>query len=150
MTPWRGIERTGAVNVILASIGASFVTVPALPGLVAERLRLCIINEATLVNEEGTASPEAIDTALTLGMNHPRGPFQMLADLGPQQVAGDFAPWLPKPATLDTVHRSGSCASPRAISALVRPRSGSSRVERGRVVDPHRLGRLSKRSPRLR
>jgi 3-hydroxybutyryl-CoA dehydrogenase len=55
---------------------------------VAERLRLCIINEATLVNEEGTASPEAIDTALTLGMNHPRGPFQMLADLGPVQVAG--------------------------------------------------------------
>ena len=82
------IELTSATDVVLASIGASFVTVPALPGLVADRLQLCIINEATLVCEEGTASVHDIDMALMLAMNHPRGPFEVFESIGASNAFG--------------------------------------------------------------
>jgi 3-hydroxybutyryl-CoA dehydrogenase len=67
-----------AVGVLLDAIGAASVEVPALPGLVADRLAYCMINEAATVVEEGTAQPGDVDVALTLGMNHPRGPFEQL------------------------------------------------------------------------
>jgi 3-hydroxybutyryl-CoA dehydrogenase len=116
-----GIEPTSAVAVVLASIGASFVSVLALPGLVADRLRLCLINEATLVHEEGTASPEAIDTALTLGMNHPQGPFEMLADLGARDVAGGLR---------SMVTQTGD-ARYRASQSLLRAAAGRRRRDVG-------------------
>src|SRR5690606_36604126 len=84
--PVAGIHPTAGVEQVLAAVGAASVRVPALPGLVADRLAHCLINEATLVVEEGAADPEAVDTALRLGMNHPAGPLELLAQHGPAQV----------------------------------------------------------------
>jgi 3-hydroxybutyryl-CoA dehydrogenase len=67
-----------AVTVVLDVIGAPSVEVLALPGLVIDRLAHCMVNEAATLVEEGTAGRDDIDTALRLGMNHPRGPFDQL------------------------------------------------------------------------
>lgn len=80
------VRRTAAADLVLASIGANMVSVPALPGLVADRLQWCLINEAAAVFEEGTATRDDIDVALTLGMNHPRGPFAALDAIGASRV----------------------------------------------------------------
>jgi len=84
--PESGIEPTPAVEAVLAAVGATSVPVPALPGLVADRLQHCLVNEAALVVEEGTATEDAVDTALKLGMNHPSGPMEYLAAVGEHNV----------------------------------------------------------------
>ncbi|HPK71332.1 MAG TPA: 3-hydroxyacyl-CoA dehydrogenase NAD-binding domain-containing protein [Vicinamibacterales bacterium] len=50
------------------------------PGFIANRLLMPMINEATFAAMEGIGTPEAIDTVMKLGMNHPMGPLA-LADL---------------------------------------------------------------------
>jgi 3-hydroxybutyryl-CoA dehydrogenase len=50
------------------------------PGFVSNRVLMPMINEAVFCVMEGVAEPEAIDTVLKLGMNHPMGPLA-LADL---------------------------------------------------------------------
>jgi len=50
------------------------------PGFVSNRVLLPMINEAVYCLQEGVADREAIDTVMTLGMNHPMGPLA-LADL---------------------------------------------------------------------
>ncbi|MFQ5798300.1 MAG: 3-hydroxybutyryl-CoA dehydrogenase [Bacteroidota bacterium] len=50
------------------------------PGFVSNRVLLPMINEAIYCVMEGVARPEAIDTVMKLGMNHPVGPLA-LADL---------------------------------------------------------------------
>jgi 3-hydroxybutyryl-CoA dehydrogenase len=67
---------------LLDAIGAPSVEVLALPGLVADRLQYTLTNEAIGVVEEGTAEETAVDLALKLGMNHPRGPLEVLAARG--------------------------------------------------------------------
>jgi len=81
-----GIRPTPTVTAMLAALRATSVEVLALPGLVAERLAYCMINEACAVVEEGTASRADVDTALTLGMNHPQGPFELLESVGAAEV----------------------------------------------------------------
>jgi 3-hydroxybutyryl-CoA dehydrogenase len=70
------------VEDVLAAVGASSVEVLALPGLVGDRLQHTVVNEALTVVEEGTATEDAVDVALRLGMNHPRGPFEVLGRVG--------------------------------------------------------------------
>ena len=50
------------------------------PGFVANRVLMPMINEAVFCVMDGVATPEAIDTIMKLGMNHPMGPLA-LADL---------------------------------------------------------------------
>lgn len=50
------------------------------PGFVSNRVLMPLINEAVYCVLEGVATPEAVDTVMTLGMNHPLGPLA-LADL---------------------------------------------------------------------
>lgn len=49
------------------------------PGFISNRILLPMLNEAMYCVMEGVATPEAIDTVMKLGMNHPMGPL-MLAD----------------------------------------------------------------------
>jgi 3-hydroxybutyryl-CoA dehydrogenase len=49
-------------------------------GFVSNRVLMPMINEAVFCLMEGVAAPEAIDTVMKLGMNHPMGPLA-LADL---------------------------------------------------------------------
>src|SRR5207247_10788550 len=50
------------------------------PGFVSNRVLMPMINEAIFCVMEGVATPEAVDTVMKLGMNHPLGPLA-LADL---------------------------------------------------------------------
>ncbi|MEW6281083.1 MAG: 3-hydroxyacyl-CoA dehydrogenase NAD-binding domain-containing protein [Candidatus Eremiobacterota bacterium] len=50
------------------------------PGFLSNRILMPMINEAVCTLMEGVGTPEAIDTVMKLGMNHPMGPLA-LADL---------------------------------------------------------------------
>ena len=62
------------------SFGKTPVEVADFPGFVSNRVLMPMINEAIFCVMEGVGSPEAIDTVMRLGMNHPLGPLA-LADL---------------------------------------------------------------------
>jgi len=62
------------------SFGKTPVEVADFPGFVSNRVLMPMINEAIFCVMEGVGSPEAIDTVMKLGMNHPLGPLA-LADL---------------------------------------------------------------------
>ena len=61
-------------------MGKTPVEVNDYPGFVSNRILLPMINEAVYAYMEGVAKPEAIDSVMKLGMNHPMGPLE-LADL---------------------------------------------------------------------
>jgi 3-hydroxybutyryl-CoA dehydrogenase len=61
-------------------MGKTPVEVNDYPGFVSNRVLLPMINEAIYAYMEGVGTPEAIDTVMKLGMNHPMGPLE-LADL---------------------------------------------------------------------
>ncbi|OGO33762.1 MAG: 3-hydroxybutyryl-CoA dehydrogenase, partial [Chloroflexi bacterium RBG_16_57_11] len=50
------------------------------PGFISNRILCPMINEAIFALQEGIGTPEAIDSVMRLGMNHPLGPLA-LADL---------------------------------------------------------------------
>jgi len=50
------------------------------PGFIANRVLMPMINEAVFAVMEGVGTPQAVDTVMKLGMNHPIGPLA-LADL---------------------------------------------------------------------
>lgn len=52
------------------------------PGFVSNRVLLPMLNEAMFCVMEGVAAPEAIDTVVKLGMNHPMGPLQLADFIG--------------------------------------------------------------------
>ncbi|MDB4914030.1 MAG: 3-hydroxyacyl-CoA dehydrogenase [Gemmatimonadetes bacterium] len=62
------------------TVGKTPVEVNDFPGFVANRILMPMINEAVYCLMEGVGTPEAIDTVMKLGMNHPMGPLA-LADL---------------------------------------------------------------------
>ncbi len=47
------------------------------PGFIVNRVMMAQYLEAIKLVEEGVASPEDIDTAVKLGLNHPMGPFEL-------------------------------------------------------------------------
>jgi 3-hydroxybutyryl-CoA dehydrogenase len=53
---------------------------------IVERVNLALINEAYRAVEERVASPQDIDTAMKLGVNHPIGPFERAGQLGLRAV----------------------------------------------------------------
>ncbi len=73
-------ETTSRVIEWSAAVGKTPVEVNDFPGFVANRILMPMINEAVYCVMEGVGTPEAIDTVMKLGMNHPMGPLA-LADL---------------------------------------------------------------------
>ena len=80
----RGIETsdqtTARVVEVSKALGKIPVEVNDAPGFVSNRVLMPMINEAVFCVEQGVATPEAVDTVMKLGMNHPLGPLA-LADL---------------------------------------------------------------------
>ncbi len=68
------------VVALATSMGKTPVEVQDYPGFVSNRLLVPMLNEAAYALMEGVATPEAIDTVMKLGMNHPMGPLE-LADM---------------------------------------------------------------------
>ena len=52
------------------------------PGFIANRILMPMINEAIYALMEGVGTPEAIDTVMKLGMNHPMGPLTLAYFIG--------------------------------------------------------------------
>jgi 3-hydroxybutyryl-CoA dehydrogenase len=65
---------------IVRALGKTPVEVNDSPGFVSNRVLMPMINEAIYCVMEGVAEPDAVDTVMRLGMNHPLGPLA-LADL---------------------------------------------------------------------
>ena len=58
---------------------------------IALRIEATLVNEAAWLLAEGGISAEDVDTAMKLGLNFPRGPFQMLAVHGPARIRAKLA-----------------------------------------------------------
>jgi 3-hydroxybutyryl-CoA dehydrogenase len=56
------------------------------PGLVLGRIVCQLVNEACFAVGEGVGSEEDVDAGLTLGLNHPRGPYAWGEAIGVEQV----------------------------------------------------------------
>ncbi|MFA7468449.1 MAG: 3-hydroxyacyl-CoA dehydrogenase family protein, partial [Desulfotomaculaceae bacterium] len=63
-------------------MGKQTVKINEFPGFVTTRINALIGNEAFTMLQEGVGSPEDIDKALKLGLNHPMGPFEMVDLVG--------------------------------------------------------------------
>ncbi len=63
-------------------MGKEVVVIRESPGFITSRINAMIGNEAFYMLQEGIASPEDIDKALKLGLNHPMGPFELVDLVG--------------------------------------------------------------------
>jgi 3-hydroxybutyryl-CoA dehydrogenase len=76
-------ERTTQLAIGLAQrLGKTPVVAQDVPGFIVNRVLIPMINEAIFALEEGVASAEAIDLAMTTGANHPEGPLALADRIG--------------------------------------------------------------------
>jgi len=78
-------QATSAESMLVATqlcmrLGKTGVEAADYPGFISNRILMPMINEAIYALMEGVGTPEAIDSVMRLGMNHPMGPLT-LADL---------------------------------------------------------------------
>ena len=80
----RGLATSEETFKITWDLSVKFGKTPAeandFPGFIANRILLPMINEAVFALYHSVGTPQAIDTVMKLGMNHPMGPLE-LADL---------------------------------------------------------------------
>ncbi|MEO8260355.1 MAG: 3-hydroxyacyl-CoA dehydrogenase NAD-binding domain-containing protein [Acidobacteriota bacterium] len=67
---------------LCARLGKTAVEAADYPGFIANRILMPMINEAIFAVMEGVGTPEAIDTVMRLGMNHPMGPLTLADFIG--------------------------------------------------------------------
>jgi 3-hydroxybutyryl-CoA dehydrogenase len=76
-------DATFATTMQLAErLGKKPVAVNDAPGFVSNRVLMPLINEAAYCVMEGVATPEAVDTVMKTGMNHPMGPLELADFIG--------------------------------------------------------------------
>jgi 3-hydroxybutyryl-CoA dehydrogenase len=95
---------------LVAALGKTAVESADVPGFIANRMLMPMINEAVFALADGVATAEAIDAVMTLGMRHPMGPLA-LADLIGLDVCV---------AILDVMHEGLGDAKYRACPLLRR------------------------------
>ena len=82
----RGLATSNETFQAVKSLAESLEKVPVevndYPGFVSNRVLLPMLNEAMYCVMEGVATPEAIDTVMKLGMNHPMGPLTLADFIG--------------------------------------------------------------------
>jgi 3-hydroxybutyryl-CoA dehydrogenase len=71
---------------LAARIGLNAVISRDRPGFIIEALAYAQFNDAVRMFQDGYASPADIDTAMMLGCGYPRGPLQMLDEIGAANV----------------------------------------------------------------
>jgi 3-hydroxybutyryl-CoA dehydrogenase len=75
-----------AAEDFFARLGFAAEWVGDAPGLVLGRIVCQLVNEACFAVGEGVGSEEDVDAGLTLGLNHPRGPFAWSEAIGIEHV----------------------------------------------------------------
>jgi 3-hydroxybutyryl-CoA dehydrogenase len=82
----RGYDTTEAVTRTVMELGRAIGKVPVevndLPGFVANRILMPMINEAIETLFQGVGGVQEIDTVMKLGMAHPMGPLQLADFIG--------------------------------------------------------------------
>jgi 3-hydroxybutyryl-CoA dehydrogenase len=67
---------------LCVTLGKTPVEAADYPGFIANRILMPMINEAIFAVMESVGTPEAIDTVMKLGMNHPMGPLTLADFIG--------------------------------------------------------------------
>ena len=75
-------ETVKAVEAYAVALGKKVVHANDAPGFIVNRILLPMLNEACFALGEGVASIRDIDTAITLGLNHPMGPLTLADFIG--------------------------------------------------------------------
>lgn len=70
-------ETTTTILDLCRKLGKTPVEAKDSPGFISNRILCPMINEAIFALQEGVGTPEAIDTVMKLGMNHPMGPLTL-------------------------------------------------------------------------
>jgi 3-hydroxybutyryl-CoA dehydrogenase len=71
-----------AVAAPLAATGRKVTAIKDSPGFVLQRVRAMIANLGAEMAQMGLASPADIDLAMRLGLNYPKGPFEIAKEMG--------------------------------------------------------------------
>ena len=98
----------------VSALGKSAITVTDSPGFASSRLGVAIALEAMRMLEDGVASTEDIDKAMTLGYKHPMGPLRTTDVVGldvrlaiAEHLAGEVGTRFEPPAILRDKVRAG-------------------------------------------
>ena len=80
-------QATSAESMLIATqlcmrLGKTGVEAADYPGFISNRILMPMINEAIYTLMEGVGTPEAIDSVMKLGMNHPMGPLTLADFVG--------------------------------------------------------------------
>ena len=75
-------ESMRAASELRTKLGKTAIEAADYPGFIANRVLMPMINEAIFAVMEGVGTPEAIDTVMKLGMNHPMGPLALADFIG--------------------------------------------------------------------
>ncbi len=75
-------ESMQVASALCSKLGKTPVEAADYPGFIANRILMPMINEAVYALMEGVGTPEAIDTVMKLGMNHPMGPLTLADFIG--------------------------------------------------------------------
>jgi 3-hydroxybutyryl-CoA dehydrogenase len=82
----RGLATSDATTSATIDVCQKMVKVPVeaqdSPGFISNRILCPMINEAIFALQDGIGTPEAIDTVMKLGMNHPMGPLALCDLIG--------------------------------------------------------------------
>ena len=77
-----------AAAALAAKLSLDSVTTRDRPGFLTAAMTYPHLNDAATMVQDGYASAADIDTAMMLGCGYPRGPLEMLDDIGPAVVLG--------------------------------------------------------------
>ena len=75
-------ESMAIASELCGTLGKTAVEAADYPGFIANRVLMPMINEAIYALMEGVGTPDAIDTVMKLGMNHPMGPLTLADFIG--------------------------------------------------------------------
>jgi 3-hydroxybutyryl-CoA dehydrogenase len=75
-------ESMAVATALCSTLGKTPVEASDYPGFISNRILMPMINEAIYAVMEGVGTPDAIDTVMKLGMNHPMGPLTLADFIG--------------------------------------------------------------------
>jgi 3-hydroxybutyryl-CoA dehydrogenase len=75
-------DAMAVATVLCKGLGKTAVEAADYPGFISNRILMPMINEAIYAVMEGVGTPDAIDTVMKLGMNHPMGPLTLADFIG--------------------------------------------------------------------
>lgn len=86
ISPATSDEARAQAHGLLGADGTHVAVINDSPGFVAQRLVAMIVNVACHMVQRGVASPEDIDKGSRLGLNYPKGPFELAGQIGPERI----------------------------------------------------------------